>query len=153
MDKLIEIDGKHQTQFDFIFNSSHFRDFIKYIEDQTSDDFLNFLLLKKQFDGFQSGTNNTLIDTNLIVSFTSKDTFDKLTIVLNFASEYFTANYNIYHDFDREEVKQRIICMTIKLKDYMTYFMKNHSDLLKYIRYQNYIRQGNNYIKFEEFEK
>lgn len=153
MDKLIEIDNKNQTQFYFIFNNSHFREFIKYVEDQTSDDFLNFLVLKKQFDGFKNGTNHTLIDTHLITSIISKDKCDKLKTVVNYASEYFTANQGIYPDYDKEEVKQRIICLTLKLKDYLTYFMENHTDLLKYIRYQNYVKQGNDYIKFEEFEQ
>jgi hypothetical protein len=135
MDVLNQIDNKHQTQFDYIFNNSHFRDFIKYVEDQTSDDFLNFLIVKKQFDGFLNDTNHTLIDTNIILSVTKKDTIDKLTIVLNFAAEYFTKNS--YTDTDREEVKQKIICLTLKVKEYMTYYSTHYEDLLRYIKKHN----------------
>ena len=153
MATLIEIDGKYKTEFDFKLNSLHFRDFVRYVEEQTSDDFLNYMLIKKQFGGFLNSTNNTLIADGLIVSFTSKDTLDKLTTVINFTLEYFRANIHTYTDNDLEEVKQRIACLTLKLKDYLMYYATNYSDLLKYIRYQNYINQGHDYKKFEEFEK
>jgi hypothetical protein len=153
MATLIEIDSKHKTEFNFKFNSLHFRDFVRYVEEQTSDDFLNYMLIKKQFGGFLDSTNNTLIADDLIVSFTSKDTLDKLTTVINFTSEYFVANIHNYTDNDLEEVKQRIVCLTLKLKEYMMYYATNYSDLFKYIRYQNYIKQGHDYIRFEEFEK
>lgn len=153
MNKLIEIDNTLGTKFNFAFNNFSFLTFIEYIEEQTNNDFLNFSLMKDQFDGFKNRTNNTLINTEIITSFIKKDTTDKLSETINFAVEHFNANKNKYNNSDQEEMKKRIINLTIQLGDYLRYYSLNYFDLLKYIRYQNYISQGNDYIKFNEFEQ
>ena len=42
--------------------------------------------------------------------------------------------------------------LTLNLNDYLEYTQINHEELQRYVRYQTYIKEGKDYIKFDEFE-
>ena len=147
MENLQVIDHKFQTNFVHYFRLD-LEKYLEYVEEQTEDDFLNFFNLKKQFDGFLNSTNHTLIDTQSIIQFCTKENIDKLKISIN----ELVTKFNVGISTEDIEIKDRVIFLSLKFKFYLDYFSKNYSNLFRYIDYQNYIRQGNSYVKFDEFE-
>jgi hypothetical protein len=149
---LSEVDSHFHTAFDLTFNSKHFRDYLSYVEVNLAPDFQNFLNLRTQFDGFSNGTNNTLISIPLITSTLDMKTTQKVTTVVEFTLTYFKEKGH-YAESDLTTIEKRLSALLAKLREYLKFLAENHAELLRYCRYQNFICQGGNYIKFEEFEK
>ncbi len=148
---LSEIDFDFNTTFNQAFSNSTFSDFVDYVEANFLIDYKNFNVVKNQFDGFLNKSNNTLIPLNQLTQFIEMKTFRKLSFLQEFVFNQFQNNKANFNDEETVNFQTKIVNITNKLREYMTYFSKNHDQILKYIRYQNHINSGADYIKFEEF--